>query len=121
MIIIYEPTASYQYFKVRTSPQGCSAVFDARLQLTDAETLVTSSYTPTTLFFDQFGFLNVEAQMVLSNDTPYKLEIIQLSASADCNTIYRGEIYITTGSAQTFDSKPFQSYDGLQTKYELWG
>jgi hypothetical protein len=120
VIVFFEPTQSYQYFKVRTAPQGCSGYFNARLQVTNAETLRTASYEPTTLFYDNFGFLNVEAQMELTHDTWYKLEIVQLSGSEDCNTIYRGELYYTSGSPVSTDSKPFKSYDELQNEYIIW-
>ena len=120
MIVFFEPTQSYQFFKVRTAPQGCSGPFNARLNVTDAESLTAQSYDPTTLYYDSFGFLNVEAQMNLKHDTYYKIEIIQLSGSEDCNTIYRGELYYTSGSATSFDAKPFKSYDQIETNYTIW-
>jgi hypothetical protein len=120
MIVFSEPSQSYQYFRVRTAPQGCSAPFDARLLVTDAETNQSASYAPTTLFYDNYGFLNVEAQMILTQDTYYKLEIIQLSGSADCNTIYRGELYYTSASSTSFDAKPFKSYENTPNDYTIW-
>jgi hypothetical protein len=120
MIVFFQPSQSYQYFKVRTAPLGCSGFLDVRIQVTDAESLSTASYTPTTLFLDNYGFLNVEAQMALLHDTVYKIELIQQSASSDCNTIYRGELYYMSGSATKTDSRPFISYDKQDTQYVIW-
>jgi hypothetical protein len=118
MIVFRYPSGSNNILKVRTDKAGCQTPLDIRLQLENAESLVTSSITPTLFYYDAFDFLNIEAELGIKPNTYYGLEIIQLSGSSDCQTLYRGEVYYVSGSdANTVNSLPFQSYTETKTEY----
>jgi hypothetical protein len=98
----------------------CSQEPIVRLLVTNAETNTTASYTNVTASYDEYDFLNVQASLTLNPYTSYTLQIIQQSASFDCETIYRGEVFLRTGSQEVITAPDFTSYDGLQTKYIIW-
>jgi hypothetical protein len=116
MITLFWPTGSVNTFKVRTDYSSC--VGDIRLQVDNSETLVTSSIFPSSLILDDSDFLNIEAQLGIEPNTYYTIQIIQQSASVDCQSIYRGEIYLVSGSGPIEkNSGPFESYDKTVTEY----
>jgi hypothetical protein len=119
MISLFWPTQSINYLTVRTSNPSCIGPFSSiRLQIDNAETLVTSSVFPTSASYDYSDFLHIEAVLGIEPNTYYTIQIIQQSASVDCQSIYRGEIYLVSGSGPIEkNSGPFESYDKTVTEY----
>ena len=54
----------------------------------------------------------VTASMILTGSEWYAFEVIQLSGSTDCTSLYRGELFPTTESATVRNSEPMLSYTG---------
>jgi hypothetical protein len=50
----------------------------------------------------------------------YSIEIIQLSASLDCNTLYWGGLIQTERSASVRDSIPMESYTSSSDYYIMY-
>ena len=107
-------------FSVRTRP-ALPGPFDVRLQLRNAETEVTRSITDVTASYDYNDFLNITCDLSwLPHEQMYSIEIIQLSASLDCNTLYWGGLIQTERSASVRDSIPMESYTSSSDYYIMY-
>lgn len=115
MTILLPETGSLQSFKVRTRPAvSQSAVTSASIQLhlVNEETNQEIYLTPATASYDDFGFLNITAAIYLTGSDFYTIRINQLTGSAVCTELYRGELYGTDANPVEFTSDPLQSYTG---------
>ena len=96
-------------FDVRTRPTSSYNTFVVKMNWTNEESNVTGS-TIVTASYDSNDFLNVTASLYASASNFYKFTLVQMSGSVECNELYRGELFPTTGSAYILDSEPFSSY-----------
>jgi len=120
MTIITPDTGSLQYFRVRTMPSASLSSFRVRLALANEETNVPTSITNVTASYDAYDFLCVTASLNLKAENFYTLEVVQLSGSADCTVLYRGEILPTTMSATIRNSDPMLSYIDNSNDYIIY-
>jgi hypothetical protein len=115
MTTLIPETNSLQYFRVRTRPavsQSAVIATDIQLHLTNEETNQEIYLTPATASYDDFGFLDITAELYVSSSAFYTLRINQLTGSSVCTELYRGELYGTTESPVVITSDPLQSYTG---------
>lgn len=115
MTTLIPETGSLQNFRIRTRPavsQSTVTAADLQLYLVNEETNQEIRVTPATAYYDQYGFLDVTAALYLTGSDFYTLRVNQLTGSAICTELYRGEIYATDASPIIFTSEPFQSYTG---------
>lgn len=122
MTTLIPETGSLQTFRVRTRlAVSQSAVTSASIQLhiANEETNQEMYITPATASYDDFGFLNITAAIYLTGSDFYTLRINQLTGSAVCTELYRGELYGTNDSPIVFTSDPIQSYTGSTESQRL--
>jgi hypothetical protein len=93
-------------------PSASLASFKVRLALTNEDTNKQTSITNVTASYNSYDFLMVTASMFLTGSEWYAFEVIQLSGSTDCTSLYRGELFPTTESATVRNSDPMLSYTG---------
>jgi hypothetical protein len=119
MNIVTPDTSGSIYFSVKTRPTASYSTFRVRMNWTNEETNASGS-TIVTASYNSNDFLNVTASLYASESQFYKLQLIQLSGSIECNELYRGEILGTTQSATIRDSEPYYSYTGSNDVYILY-
>lgn len=122
MTTLIPETSSLQSFSVRTRPAvSQSAITSASIQLhlANEETNQEIFLTPATASYDDYGFLNITAAIYLTGSDFYTLRINQLTGSAFCQELYRGELYGTDQSPVAFTSEPLQSYTGSSREQAL--
>jgi len=119
MNIVTPDTSGSIYFSVRTRPTASYSSFTVKMNWTNEETNATGSQI-VTASYDSNDFLNVTASLYASSSQFYKLQLIQMSGSVECNEIYRGELLPTTESATLRNSEPYFSYTGSNDVYILY-
>ena len=122
MTTLIPETGSLQYFRVRTrSAVSQSAITSASIQLhlVNEETNQEIYLNTATASYDEYGFLDITAAIYLSSSNFYTLRINQLTGSAFCQQLYRGELLGTNQSPTGFDSEPLQSYTGSSREQTL--
>ena len=112
MIIVTPDTNTTQSFSIRTMPSASLSSFKVKLFLTNEDTNKQTTITNVTASYNSFDFLMVTASMFLTASEWYTMDVIQLSGSADCTVLYRGELFPTTESATVRNSEPMLSYTG---------
>lgn len=121
-MIVIQPQASgsRSTFRVRTMPSASLSSFKTRLNLKNEDTNTQIYVTNVTASYDAYDFLCVTASLNLIPTNFYAFEIEQLSGSAYCTTLYRGEILPTSESATVRNSEPIMSYTGSNNDYIIY-
>ncbi len=122
MTTLIPETSSLQTFQIRTRPAvSQSAVTSASIQLylINEETNQEIYLNPATASYDTYGFLNITTAIYLTGSAFYTLRVNQLTGSAFCQELYRGEVLGTNISPTGFDSEPLQSYTGSSREQAL--
>ena len=115
MINLIPDTGSIQGFRVRTRPAVSQSAVDAsqlQLQLYNEDrSKPCNSYTASTAFYDNYGFLVVSASLYLTGSEFYNLQINQVDNTGSIVAyLYRGEILPTLIQPTVRNSDPLYSY-----------
>jgi hypothetical protein len=101
-------------------PTAALAPFNVRLKFINEDTNEQTYVTNVTASYDAFDFLCVTASLALVPNDFYAFTIEQLTGSAFCTELYRGEILPTSESATVRTSEPLLSYDGADNEYIIY-
>lgn len=115
MTTLIPETGSLQNFRIRTRPavnQSAVTATDLQLFIVNEETNQEIRVTPATASYDEYGFLDITVALYLTGSDFYTLRVNQLTGSAVCTELYRGELFATNASPVIYNSEPLQSYTG---------
>ena len=120
IVITPQASGSRSTFRIRTMPTAALAPFKVALNLLSEDTNKESYVTNVTASYDAYDFLCVTASLNLVPTEFYSFEVYQLSGSAQCTMLYRGEILPTSESATVRNSDPIMSYTGSNNEYIIY-